>query len=123
MASRERAWSQQQLQAPHEVADKARRVRRMFNAIAPRYELVNSLFSAGRDAVWRRKAVELAGVRRDDVVLDIACGTGGFARAFAGAGPGLVIGCDFAHEMLLRAVDACWTGPIGPHGGPNRERD
>ena len=104
MASREQAWSQQQLQAPHEVADKAGRVRRMFNAIAPRYELVNRLFSFGRDRSWRRRAVRLAKVRADDDVLDIACGTGDFARSFAKAAPRSVVGCDFAEEMLALAA-------------------
>jgi demethylmenaquinone methyltransferase/2-methoxy-6-polyprenyl-1,4-benzoquinol methylase len=75
----------------------------MFNAIAPRYELINSLFSMGRDAYWRRRAVQLAAVRPDDLVLDIACGTGDFARAFCEAGPRGVVGCDFAHEMLRYA--------------------
>jgi len=97
-------WTPDLLQSPHKAADKGPRVRRMFNAIAPRYELVNSLFSAGRDAYWRRRAVELAQVRADDDVVDIACGTGDFARAFRKAGPRRVVGCDFAHQMLIRAA-------------------
>ncbi len=92
------------LAAPHDVSDKASRVRRMFNVIAPRYELVNRLFSGGRDAAWRRKAVALADVHPPDEVLDVACGTGDFARCFASAGARLVVGCDFAHEMLVRAA-------------------
>ena len=96
-------WTPDLLQEPHAAADKAGRVRRMFNAIAPRYELVNAVFSGGRDAAWRRKAVHLAAVRHDDDVLDVACGTGNFARAFAEAQPQSVTGCDFAHEMLRRA--------------------
>lgn len=72
----------------------------MFNAIARRYELVNSVFSAGRDRHWRRRAVELARVQPDDRVLDLACGTGNFARAFAAKRPALVVGSDFAHDML-----------------------
>jgi demethylmenaquinone methyltransferase/2-methoxy-6-polyprenyl-1,4-benzoquinol methylase len=101
----EPAWTRGELCAPHEAADKASKVRRMFNAIAPRYELINSLFSAGRDAVWRRRAVQLATVGRRDLVLDVACGTGDFARAFLDAGPKLVVGCDFAHDMLTLAAD------------------
>ena len=89
-----------------DAPDKGGRVRRMFNSIAPRYELVNALFSAGRDRVWRRRAVELADVGPGDDVLDIACGTGDFSRAFARANPRLVVGCDFAHQMLIRA-DGC----------------
>jgi len=100
----EPAWTPELLQSPHEAADKAPRVRRMFNAIAPRYALVNALFSGGRDAYWRRRAVKLARVRADDDVLDIACGTGDFARAFAKARPRRVVGCDFAHQMVIRAA-------------------
>lgn len=103
-------WTPDLLQSPHEAADKAPRVRRMFNTIAPRYELVNSLFSAGRDAYWRRSAVRLAQVVPDDEVLDIACGTGDFVRAFAQAEPRRIVGCDFAHEMLVRAAGN------SPHG-------
>jgi demethylmenaquinone methyltransferase / 2-methoxy-6-polyprenyl-1,4-benzoquinol methylase len=96
-------WDDDLLRAPHEAPDKAFRVRAMFNAIAAHYERTNTVCSAGRDAYWRQRAVELAGVRSDDDVLDIACGTGDLARAFARAGPRLVIGCDFAHGMLTRA--------------------
>lgn len=77
----------------------------MFNAIAPRYEWINALFSAGRDAAWRRRAVALAHITPADRVLDVACGTGDFARAFARACPRSVVGCDFAHAMLVRAGD------------------
>lgn len=108
------AWTPDLLQSPHDATDKAPRVRRMFNAIAPRYELVNTLFSAGRDAYWRRQAVRLAKVRPDDEVLDVACGTGDFARAFVQARPRWVMGCDFAHEMLKRAAR------FAPRGGSAR---
>lgn len=103
MATDKPAWSKPLLRSPHKVADKAQRVRGMFNEIAPRYELVNRLFSGGRDTYWRKRAVKLAEVHPDDDVLDIACGTGDFARAFAQASPKSIIGTDFAHEMLTRA--------------------
>jgi demethylmenaquinone methyltransferase/2-methoxy-6-polyprenyl-1,4-benzoquinol methylase len=99
-------WSDELLSAPHQAPDKADRVRGMFNAIAPRYELVNTVFSAGRDAYWRRTAVALAKITGSDVVLDLACGTGDFARAFLKARPAGVIGCDFAHRMLTGALQA-----------------
>ena len=106
-------WDRKSLESLHDTADKAWRVRRMFDAIAPRYELINTLFSAGRDAKWRRKAVGLARVSPDDDVLDIACGTGDFAREFARAGPRTVVGADFSHQMLTHAVTSsgpaiCW---------------
>ncbi len=98
------AWTPDLLRAPHAAADKSSRVRRMFNAIAPRYELVNAVFSGGRDAAWRRRAVTLAQVSTGDSVLDVACGTGDLTRAFHGAGARHVVGVDFAHDMLTRAI-------------------
>ena len=97
-------WDEARLSAPHDQQDKATRVRAMFDAIAPTYERVNRLLSAGRDAYWRRRAVELASVQPDDRVLDIACGTGDFARAFLKAGPARVVGSDFASNMLALAI-------------------
>lgn len=97
-------WDAGALRFPHAQPDKADRVQQMFNAIAPTYERVNSVFSGRRDAYWRRQAVELAGVDQDDVVLDIACGTGDLGRAMAARNPRRVIGCDFAHAMLVRAA-------------------
>ncbi len=98
-----RQWDASTLRSPHQQHDKAARVRQMFDAIAPTYERVNSLFSGGRDAYWRRRAVELAGVCEADTVLDIACGTGDLARAMGAAKAHQAIGCDFAHQMLVRA--------------------
>lgn len=97
-------WTSRLLRSPHQASDKAGRIRCMFNGIATRYELVNSVFSLGWDAAWRRRAVELAEIGSDDEVLDVACGTGDFARAFAAAGARKVVGCDFAHEMLVQAT-------------------
>ena len=88
---------------PHAAADKAQRVRRMFAAIAPSYDLNNRLHSLGRDRAWRRAAVAAARVRPDDVVLDVACGTGDLATAFAAAPSAGVIGIDFTTDMLAVA--------------------
>jgi demethylmenaquinone methyltransferase/2-methoxy-6-polyprenyl-1,4-benzoquinol methylase len=52
----------------------------MFDAIAPRYELVNKLMTFGLDARWRRRAVADLRLARDSVVLDVAAGTGDFTR-------------------------------------------
>ncbi len=100
-------WDESRLENPHVQGDKADRVRGMFDAIAPTYELVNRVFSGGRDGAWRRVAVEMAGVTASDDVLDVACGTGDFARAFRDGGvcPRSVVGSDFASGMLVRAVE------------------
>src|SRR6266550_1136890 len=76
-------WNDQLLQNPHAVADKRKRVQNMFAAIAPSYDLNNRLHSLWMDQRWRRKAVKLAGVNRTDKVIDVACGTGDLAWAFA----------------------------------------
>ncbi len=120
MPTSEPARPAERLGAVHNTADKASRIRRMFNGIAPRYELINSLFSVGRDAAWRRKAVELAAIDCDADVLDLACGTGDFARAFARAGAKSVVGCDFSHEMLKLAAG---LGPRGAGGGTGRRSE
>jgi demethylmenaquinone methyltransferase/2-methoxy-6-polyprenyl-1,4-benzoquinol methylase len=100
----ERIWDESRLADPHGQPDKALRVRAMFDAIAPRYERVNRVLSAGRDASWRRRAVAMAHVDRADRVLDLGCGTGDFARAFAQAGPSSAVGCDFSRSMLALAA-------------------
>lgn len=86
---------------PHGTPDKADRVRRMFAAIADSYDLNNRVHSLGRDQAWRRVAVRMCAVQPSDVVLDVACGTGDLALAFADAGAGRVLGVDFTHEMML----------------------
>lgn len=99
-------WDDVRLDSPHTQSDKSRRVRRMFDAIAPTYELVNSVASGGRDKYWRREMVRLAAVRADDVLLDIACGTGDVARTFAASPvrPQRIVGADFSASMLVRAA-------------------
>jgi demethylmenaquinone methyltransferase/2-methoxy-6-polyprenyl-1,4-benzoquinol methylase len=93
-------WDDPRLADPHAQPDKAARVRAMFDGIAPTYERVNRILSLGRDRFWRRRAVALAGTNAEDRVLDLACGTGDFARAFAEANVSTVVGCDFAEQML-----------------------
>ena len=86
------------------MADKGQRVQRMFQAIAPSYDLNNRVHSLGRDQAWRRAAVRFAQLNPADVVVDVACGTGDLSLAFSGGGAGRVVGVDFAHSMLQRAA-------------------
>ena len=103
MHAHDRVWSEHDLSDPHGAADKARRVRRMFAAIAPRYDLNNRLHSLWRDQAWRRAAVKMANLRGGESVLDVACGTGDLAMAFADGGAGHVVGADFTFDMLTIA--------------------
>lgn len=94
-------WTERELAAnPHENQEKARKVRGMFSAIAPKYDLNNRLHSFGRDQAWRRFAVRAAGVRPGDAVLDVACGTGDLTEAFARSAAAKVTGVDFTAPML-----------------------
>src|SRR2546421_10671981 len=94
------AWDAGLLVNPHAVADKRERVRKMFAAIAPSYDLNNRLHSLWQDQRWRKKAVKLALIKPTDVVVDVACGTGDLTLAFAAAKPQAAIGIDFTFEML-----------------------
>ena len=98
------AWNSETLVDPHTAEDKPRRVRSMFDAIAPSYDLNNRVHSVGRDRAWRRAAVALSGVRPGDTVVDVACGTGDLALAFSCAGAGRVVGIDFTQGMLAVAL-------------------
>ena len=82
--------------------EKARYVRRMFGAIAPRYDLTNTLISAGLHRRWKRVAVRLLRVPTGGRAVDICCGTGDLALLLARCvGPrGEVWGVDFSPEML-----------------------
>ena len=76
-------------------------VRRMFDRIAPVYDTMNRLMTAGLDRRWRDETAA-AVVSPGDRVLDACCGTGDLAIAAAKAG-GNVIGLDFSEPMLARA--------------------
>ena len=76
-------------------------VRRMFDRIAPVYDPMNRLMTAGLDRRWRRETAA-AVVHPGDRVLDVCCGTGDLALAASEAG-GRVTGLDFSAPMLERA--------------------
>ncbi len=83
-------------------AEKESAVRNMFDAIAPRYDLVNRVMTFGLDVAWRRKAVRSLGISEADVVADLACGTGDLCREIDAAG-GTAIGFDVSLGMLRAA--------------------
>jgi len=73
----------------------------MFDRIAPVYDAMNRLMTAGLDRRWR-EVTAAAVVRPGDRVLDACCGTGDLALAARAAG-GEVLGLDFSEAMLVRA--------------------
>ena len=74
----------------------------MFDRIAHRYDLVNTVLSAGTDAGWRRRAAKTTGLAAGGSALDVACGSGKLTAELARrTGPnGRVVGLDFSPEML-----------------------
>jgi demethylmenaquinone methyltransferase / 2-methoxy-6-polyprenyl-1,4-benzoquinol methylase len=81
------------------------RIRRMFDGIAPKYDLLNHLLSLNVDRAWRRRVVRAVPATTGPV-LDLCTGTGDLAfeydQAYGGRVP--IVGADFAGEMLVRAV-------------------
>jgi len=82
--------------------EKVAAVRGMFDAIAPRYDLVNRIMTFRMDVRWRRRTVRSLELHPGAVVIDLACGTGDLCRELAvhGARP---VGVDLSFGMLAAA--------------------
>jgi len=82
--------------------EKAQHVRSVFDSVAPSYDVMNDLMSAGLHRVWKRYTITVANPQPGDQVLDIAGGTGDLSLAFAKkVGPtGRVVHTDINEAML-----------------------
>ena len=82
--------------------EKARHVRSVFDSVAPKYDVMNDLMSAGLHRVWKRYTIAVANPQPGDQVLDIAGGTGDLSLAFSKkVGPtGRVVHTDINEAML-----------------------
>jgi demethylmenaquinone methyltransferase / 2-methoxy-6-polyprenyl-1,4-benzoquinol methylase len=81
----------------------AKGVQRMFDRVAPRYDLANTVFSLGQDKAWRQAAARATRLAGGEVAADVACGTGALTRELEAMAPGaVVVGFDFSQEMLKR---------------------
>jgi demethylmenaquinone methyltransferase/2-methoxy-6-polyprenyl-1,4-benzoquinol methylase len=100
------------------AAEKAERVRAVFDSVAPNYDLMNDLMSGGLHRLWKRFTLARTGLRPGDRALDVAGGTGDLTAGMAGqVGPtGLVCHTDINREMLeagrRRLVDAGIVGNV-----------
>ncbi len=98
--------------------EKAGLVREVFDSVADRYDLMNDLMSFGIHRLWKRVALQLAGVRPGHTVLDLASGTGDLVTRLAGqVGPtGQVIMSDINAAMLQhgrdRLIDSGQAHPV-----------
>jgi demethylmenaquinone methyltransferase/2-methoxy-6-polyprenyl-1,4-benzoquinol methylase len=82
--------------------EKVRSVRAMFDAIAPRYDLVNRIMTCRMDVGWRRRTVRSLDLDRGAAVADLACGTGDLCDELTKAGY-QPLGIDLSFGMLAAA--------------------
>jgi len=95
--------------------DKARRVRGVFDSVAPKYDVMNDLMSMGLHRAWKAYTVLVANVKEGHQVLDIAGGTGDLALAFApkvGA-TGRVVHTDINEAMLREGRNRLLDAGVG----------
>ena len=100
-----------------DTASAARAVREMFTSIAPRYDFLNHLLSMNIDRLWwnRAAAAFAETLRRPNAeVLDLCCGTGDMTVALAkrGSNSAKILGADFSHAMLQRALPKSGRVPL-----------
>jgi len=79
--------------------ERERRIRRVFAAVARRYDLMNDLMSMGIHRLWKRRLARTAAPRAGQVIVDLAGGTGDVAALMAGADR-LVLVCDPSVPMM-----------------------
>jgi demethylmenaquinone methyltransferase / 2-methoxy-6-polyprenyl-1,4-benzoquinol methylase len=94
----------------------AGQVNRMFDRVAGRYDLLNSVMTAGLHHRWRQRAADRAELRPGASALDVCCGTGDLALELATrvSPGGHVVGCDFSEPMLdLARQKASEHGAVG----------
>lgn len=82
--------------------EKVDAVRSMFDAIAPRYDLVNRVMTFRMDVGWRKRTSADLRLPQSSTVLDLACGTGDLCRGLADAGL-RPVGMDLSFGMLAAA--------------------
>jgi demethylmenaquinone methyltransferase/2-methoxy-6-polyprenyl-1,4-benzoquinol methylase len=80
-------------------AERERRIRRVFDTVAPRYDLMNDLMSMGTHRLWKRTLARMAAPRAGQVIVDLAGGTGDIAALMAGDDR-LVVVCDPSLRMM-----------------------
>jgi ubiquinone/menaquinone biosynthesis methyltransferase len=95
-------------------ARKAPYVRRLFDTIADRYDVITVLLSYGQDQRWKRRLIDLAGPLHGRVVLDLACGTGDLSFLASDRGAH-VTGLDVTFRMIELARRKAAVRPLAAH--------
>ena len=92
-------------------------VRSMFDRIAPRYDLLNRILSAGTDVRWRRACVDLLALRTGGRVLDLCSGTADLLIEALRRDPGAAgVGVDLSSAMLVRGLAKLRHGGLAGRG-------
>jgi len=87
------------------IAEKARRVRDVFERVAPRYDLMNDLMSAGVHRLWKREMLHHLHPKAGQCLLDVAGGTGDIAQRFLATPGTAAIVCDIKFAMVEAGRD------------------
>jgi len=100
-----------------EPDERERRIRRVFDAVAPRYDLMNDLMSLGVHRLWKRSFAAMVAPRAGEVIVDLAGGTGDIAALLA-APDRTVIVCDPSLRMMSAGrsrglADVRWAAGTG----------
>lgn len=100
------------------ASEKENLVRQVFHSVANKYDLMNDLMSLGMHRLWKRLTIDEAHVRKGQIVLDAAAGTGDLTQAFAKivGENGKVVMSDINDSMLAngrdRLIDAGFANNI-----------
>lgn len=104
----------------NDVTTRARENQAMFARVAPRYDLMNRLMTAGMDGSWRRELIERAHLPANARVLDLGTGTGDIAHAIQQQYPdSKTIAGDYTYEMMdagkQRGRNLMWSAADALH--------
>ena len=86
----------------------------MFDAIAGRYDLLNTVLSGGLDRYWRRRAIATLQLTGSERLLDVCTGTADVAIGAARGGAARVVGVDFSGAMLTHGLEKVRRSALGP---------
>lgn len=82
---------------------KGEEIQRMFSSIAPYYDFLNHFLSFHFDKVWRKNGVKNFSPKKEEIYLDLCCGTGDFGKELKMVEDVKIVGLDFSFEMLKLA--------------------
>jgi len=84
----------------NEIESKKAQVEIMFDNIAPKYDFLNHFLSLGIDKIWRKKVKKILKLKKPQIILDIATGTGDLAIELSKLKPVRIYGVDLSEQML-----------------------